>query len=254
MRISVIQSDLVWENVNENLKHFSQKVLELEGETDVIVLPEMFTTGFSMKSKKLAETMDGETVSWLRDYSEEVDALIIASLIILENDKFYNRLICAFPDGKIEFYDKRHLFRMANENDYYSQGTEKLIIEYKGWRIRPLVCYDLRFPVWSRNKNDYDLLIYIANWPERRNEPWKTLLKARAIENQAYVVGVNRVGTDENSIVYSGDSAIISPKGNLLSTIKPHKEETETVEISLDNLNQFRENFPVGKDADEFWI
>ena len=219
IKISIIQSDIVWEDVNENLKRFSQKVSDLEDKTDIIVLPEMFTTGFSMKSKELAETMEGKTVSWLKDYSKKVNALIIASLIISENGEFYNRLICAFPDGKIEHYNKRHLFRMANENNYYSQGTKKLIIEYKGWRIRPLICYDLRFPVWSRNKNDYDLLVYIANWPERRNESWKTLLKARAIENQAFLVGVNRIGKDKNNVIYSGDSALISPQGNLLSII-----------------------------------
>lgn len=253
LKITIVQSDLVWENVDANLNNFA-KNLENIGNTNLIVLPEMFNTGFSMNSKSLAEKTNGKSVKWLVNLAKEKNVAVIASLIIEENNQFFNRLYFVFPDGKLEFYNKRHLFRMANEHNYYSAGTEDLIVNYKGWRIKPLVCYDLRFPVWARNKNDYDLLIYIANWPERRNEPWKILLKARSIENQSFVVGVNRIGTDGNNVSFSGDSAVINPKGEIISTTKAYQENMENVEISLKELNEFKEKFPAYKDADNFEI
>ncbi len=253
LNLTIVQSDLVWENVDANLEMFSKKLAPITN-TDIIVLPEMFNTGFSMNSKKLAETIDGKSVKWLKTKSNEKNAVIVASLIIKESNNYYNRLLWVNPDGTYKYYNKRHLFRMANEHNYYNAGSDEIIINYKGWRIKPLICYDLRFPVWSRNKNDYDLLIYIANWPEKRAEPWKILLKARAIENQAYVVGVNRVGTDGNNVIFSGDSAVIDAYGKVISKTKAHNDTFETISISLSELNKFRKKFPVGLDADNFNI
>ena len=253
LNITIVQSDLVWENIDANLQNFSKKLENLQN-SDLIILPEMFNTGFSMNSKSLAEKTDGKSLKWLINLAKEKQSAVIASLIIEENQQFFNRLYFVLPNGDLQFYNKRHLFRMANEHNYYSPGKEELIVNYKGWRIKPLVCYDLRFPVWARNKNNYDLLIYIANWPERRNEPWKILLKARAIENQSYVVGVNRVGPDGNDVVFSGDSAVINPKGEVISKTKAHEERVETVEISLSELNDFKEKFPAYIDADNFEI
>ena len=192
----------------------------------------------------------------MKEIAQKENAVIIGSLIIEEDHNYYNRLIWAQPDGVIYTYDKRHLFRMANEHEHFKTGNKRLIIEYKGWKICPLVCYDLRFPVWSRNssENQYDLLIYIANWPGVRKAPWSKLLEARAIENQCYVVGVNRVGKDGKDISYTGNSAIINPKGEIISTIAENKNCSETVSLSLDDLNSFRKAFPVGMDADEFKI
>ena len=253
LNITIVQSDLVWENVDANLEMFSEKIAKITN-TDIVVLPEMFNTGFSMNSKNLAETVDGKSVNWLKQQAKNKNAVIIASLIIKDGEDYFNRLFWINPDGTYQYYNKRHLFRMANEHNYYTAGTDEIIINYKGWRIKPLICYDLRFPVWARNKNDYDLLIYVANWPERRAEPWKILLKARAIENQSYVVGVNRVGTDGNNVIFSGDSAIIDAYGKVISTIKAHEDTFESINISLSELNSFRKKFPVGLDADEFKI
>jgi predicted amidohydrolase len=282
LKITIIQSELHWENVDENLAMFSQKINSIAEQTDVIVLPEMFTTGFSMDSSRLAEKMDGKTVSWIKNQAKKANAVVTGSLIIEEEGKFYNRLIWAQPDENIYTYDKRHLFRMADEHNHFTAGEQRLIIEWKGWKICPLICYDLRFPVWSRNvefkvqnskfevnsyknisedepetlnlKPFYDCLIYIANWPEVRKEPWSKLLEARAIENQVYVVGVNRVGLDGKSINYSGNSAIIDPKGSIISNIKPQQNEIVTVELNKQELEDFREKFPVGLDADDFEV
>ena len=253
LNITIVQSDLAWENTEANLENFSKKLNRLQN-TDLIILPEMFNTGFSMNSKNLAEKTDGKSLKWLIILAKEKQSAVIASLIIEKNSQFFNRLYFIFPNGKYEYYNKRHLFRMANEHNYYTAGSKDLIVNYKGWRIKPLVCYDLRFPVWSRNKDNYDLLIYVANWPERRNEPWKILLKARAIENQAFVVGVNRIGTDGNNVIFSGDSAVINPKGEIISKTQAHEENVETVEINLDELNNFKEKFPAYIDKDEFLI
>ena len=256
LKVTLIQSDLHWEDVDKNLDMFSEKIASISEPIDIIVLPEMFNTGFSMKSKELCEKMDGKSVSWMCIQAKNIDAVIVGSLIIEENNKFYNRLIWAQPNGVIYTYDKRHLFRMANEHDYFTAGNERIVIEYKGWKICPLVCYDLRFPVWSRNssKDQYDLLIYIANWPGARKVPWSKLLEARAIENQCYVVGVNRVGEDGNGFGYTGNSAIINPKGETISKILENENCTETVRLSLGDLNNFRNVFPVGMDADKFEI
>jgi predicted amidohydrolase len=259
IKVTVIQSDLHWENPEENCKMFGAQIGGLEEETDIIVLPEMFNTGFSMESEKLAETMDGETVAWMKTTAQKANAVIVGSLIIKEHDNYYNRLIWAQPDGDYYTYDKRHLFRMAEEHEHFSAGQKRLIVNYKGWRICPLICYDLRFPVWSRNVDEsgntaYDCLIYIANWPEARKTPWSKLLEARAIENQSYVVGVNRVGKDGKDISYSGNSALIDPKGESIDSIQEKETVIQTINLSLDELNDFRAKFPVSLDADSFEI
>ncbi len=254
LKITIIQSNLHWENIDKNLEMFAQKISSVTEETDLIVLPEMFTTGFSMQPQKLAEQMNGKTLIWLKQQAEKKQCVVTGSFICEENGKYYNRIVWMKPDGTYSVYDKRHLFSMAEEDKHYTAGDKKIIEEIKGWKICPLVCYDLRFPVWSRNtnKNRYDVLIYIANWPERRAYPWKTLLLARAIENQSYVVGLNRVGNDGNEIYHSGDSAIVNAKGEIISTIKPHEEKTETITLEYKDLEDFKKQFPVMDDADEF--
>ena len=275
LKITIIQSELHWENAAKNLAMFTDKIASITETTDVIVLPEMFTTGFTMNAKPLAETMNGNTVAWMKEQAKIKNAAVVGSLIITENNLYFNRLIWAQPDGKISFYNKRHLFRMANEHETYSAGNSRIIVEYKGWKICPLICYDLRFPVWSRNKPipnpsqragslssltshhsppAFDLLIYVANWPEARKEPWCKLLEARAIENQVYVVGVNRVGKDGKDIPYSGNSAVINPKGNIISNILEHQNCIQTIELNRQELEDFREKFPVGLDGDDFEI
>jgi len=263
LKITVIQADLHWENVTENLTSFLKKIKAVAEQTDIVVLPEMFNTGFSMDSEKLAETMSGVTVTWMKEHSEKENVVIVGSLIVKvcslsgaeEKINYYNRLIWVQPDGKIFTYDKRHLFRMANEHEHFTAGTERLIVEYKGWKICPLVCYDLRFPVWSRNTPPvYDVLIYIANWPEVRKQPWSKLLEARAIENQCYVVGVNRVGTDGTGKTYSGNSVVINSKGEAITTIPESENHIVTVSLSLDELTAFRKAFPVALDGDDFSV
>lgn len=266
LKVTTIQAALHWEDKEKNFLMFSEKIDSIPEATDLIVLPEMFTTGFSMKPEKFAEPMSGRTVSWIKNKSSEKNCVITGSFICEEDGKFYNRLIWANPDGSYYTYDKRHLFRMAHEDAHYSAGQNKLIIELKGWKICPLVCYDLRFPVWSRNTPaaqltkdstpayEYDLLIYVANWPEVRSYPWRTLLLARAIENQCYVVGLNRIGDDGNNIYHSGDSAIINAKGAVISHTKPHEESVETVELNYTELQDFRKAFPALLDADSFEI
>jgi len=253
LKVTIIQSDLVWENVNANLQNFTEKIQSIDEETDLIVLPEMFATGFSMNPSKFAPYQD-EIIGKLREFASLKNAVVTGSVITEKNEKYYNSLIWMQPDGTYEIYDKKHLFSFAGENMFYSEGKNQLITQLKGWKVMPLVCYDLRFPVWSRNKANYDLLIYIANWPERRNDAWKTLLKARAIENLSYVIGVNRVGNDGNNIYHSGDSAVYDPKGNIISKTKAHEENIETLNLKLEELNAFREKFPAIKDADKFTI
>jgi omega-amidase len=257
LNITIIQTSLFWEDSEKNIKHFDQLLSSQAGKTDLIVLPEMFNTGFSMNSAKLAQQMNGDVIKWMQKKSAELNCCITGSSIIKENDNYYNRLIWMQPDGVFYTYDKRHLFRMAQEHNYYSPGTQKILPEIKGWKICPLICYDLRFPVWSRNgmgENRYDLLIYIANWPEARRNAWSSLLIARAIENQCYVAGVNRIGSDGKGISYSGDSAVIDPKGNVISQTKPFEEKAETIELNKRELEDFREKFPVESDADNFNI
>ncbi len=251
LKISIVQNHLVWENKQENLNNFQRIIEKLTGKTDLIILPEMFTTGFSMKPAEFAENMNGTTVEWMKSMVEKSGAAIAGSIIIEDNNKFYNRFLFV-TDNKIEQYDKRHLFAMAGEDKFYTQGTKNTLIEYKGWKIRPQICYDLRFPVWSRNTDEYDLLIYVANWPEKRVAHWDVLLKARAIENQAYVAGVNRTGTDGNNYPHSGNSAVYHPLGNKISKTKPHENCAETIEISLSELRKVRTSLPFLNDKDDF--
>lgn len=251
MYITLVQTDLVWENPAANRKVLSQKMDTLYGQTDLIVLPEMFTTGFSMRSHELAETMQGDTVQWLSNEAQRLNAAITGSLIIQENRQYFNRLIWAFPDGRMASYDKKHLFTLASEHKYYTPGQKKLLVEYKGWTICPLICYDLRFPVWSRNTEGYDLLIYIASWPAPRREAWRALLKARAIENQAYTIGVNRVGTDGSKLTYAGDSTLIDFAGNTCVDMA-YVEGMFTTKISKDKRAVFLKKLPFLDDRDAF--
>jgi len=253
LHITAIQTSLCWENAEKNQQHFD-KIISAIKNTDVIILPEMFTTGFTMNTANVYEEMKGISVDWIRQKAKEKNACVTGSLIIKENNSYYNRMIWAEPNGKITHYDKRHLFRMAEEHQSFSGGKERVIVNYKGWRILLQVCYDLRFPVFSRNKNDYDITIYVANWPMARNSAWKTLLQARAIENLSYVVGVNRIGEDGKSIPYSGDSAIIDFKGNYLQQAKAQEETVISTQLSHQELVDFREKFPAHLDADNFTI
>jgi predicted amidohydrolase len=256
LKITILQSDLHWEDKEKNLAMFSQKISAIDEPTDLIVLPEMFTTGFSMKPEGLSETMNGTTVNWMKQKAQEKNCVITGSFICVEGSNHYNRLVWMNPDGTCSTYDKRHLFSMGAEDDHYTAGQKRLMVNLKGWNVCPLICYDLRFPVWSRNKKEeaYDLLIYVANWPERRIHPWKTLLLARAIENQAYVIGLNRIGNDGNEIYHSGDSAVINFKGEVISNSSSGKETTETITLNYAELAQFRQSFPAMQDADDFII
>lgn len=262
LKISILQSDLKWQNPGENLKSFGEKISSIKG-SHLIVLPEMFTTGFSMNVESQAVAMDSLSLRWMKEMASKSKSVITGSLIIREENKFYNRLIWMRPDGTFEKYDKRHLFRMAEEDKYFSAGNERLVVELNGWKICPLVCYDLRFPVWSRNKfkkqaneftADFDLLIYVANWPEKRRKPWSTLLPARAVENLCYSIGLNRVGEDGKNISYSGDSAAYDFFGETIASCKPSNEEILTFELDKKRLEDFRKSFPAGLDADEFEI
>jgi predicted amidohydrolase len=258
LSVTLVQTKLHWENKEANLKMLEEKILSLQSPTHVIVLPEMFSTGFSMKPEVLAEKMDGPSVQWMKSLSARKKVILTGSLIIEENGHFYNRAIWMLPNGQYGFYDKRHLFAYAKEDQHYSAGNRRLIASVNGWKVNLLVCYDLRFPVWARqqreeNDFEYDLLIFVANWPEKRSHAWKTLLQARAIENQAYVVGVNRVGDDGNGIHYSGDSMVIDPLGE----VKYHRPEAEdlfTITLEREYLNGMREKFPFWKDADKFQL
>ena len=248
LRLAIIQSNLHWENISANLDMFSAKLGSIK-QTDLIVLPETFTTGFSM-NPKLAETMDGRGVKWMQKTAHEKNAVICGSLMITEGGKFYNRLIWAQPNGEILTYDKRHLFCISDEPKFFSAGNERLIVELNGWKVCPLICYDLRFPVWTRCFNHegngtpaYDILLYVANWPERRNHAWKTLLPARAIENQSFVVGVNRVGKDGNGMTHSGDSMAINAMGEILYG-KEHEEDIFNVEFTYSELEKVRGQLP----------
>ncbi len=257
--VVMIQSALFWEDPQKNIQAFSQKIEQIEQPIDLIILPEMFTTGFSMKPKILYETMDGITIRWMKKVAKEKNCAITGSLIIKELDHFYNRLIWVDDSGVLQYYDKKHLFTLANEHLHYSVGTESLIVSLKGWKIRPVICYDLRFPVWLRNKwfgddrYEYDVLLVIANWPQKRNAAWSTLLQARAIENQSYVIGLNRVGEDENGILYSGDSAVLDALGETIYR-KSDVEDIAIVSLRIDLLQKTREALPFLRDADEFTI
>lgn len=252
MIVSLIQSDIIWEDKINNLKKCQESIDKIES-TDLIVLPEMFTTGFSMNPKNISEKMGGETMKWMKQNAHKMNSAICGSIIIEEDDKYFNRFIWVNPDGSIHYYDKRHLFSYAGENENYTRGDSKIIIEYKGWKICPLICYDLRFPVWSRNSEEYDLLIYVANWPSKRKSAWKSLLVARAIENQCYVIGVNRVGFDNSGNFHSGESSIINALGDSLY-INSNSEDLYTNDISKSELDKIRKQFPFLNDKDNFKI
>lgn len=252
LKVAIIQSDLVWENPKQNRKNFSEKIDTIVKAVDIIVLPEMFTTAFTMNAQAVAETMDGKTVSWMQKKAVETGAAIIGSLIVFDDNKYYNRLLFVEPSGEITIYNKRHTFTLAGEDKVYAAGTEKVIINYKGWKICPLVCYDLRFPVWARNVENYDILMYVANWPKPRVQAWEALLKARAIENMSYVVGVNRVGLDDLQNEYSGNSAVYDVLGNIITNIKPSKEQIELVTLEKNHIQFYRNKLKFLDDKDSF--
>ena len=258
LKITIVQTDLHWEDPVANMAMLEEKISGTSGHTDVIILPEMFTTGFTMEARKYAEMMNMRTFRWMKQMADHTKALVIGSFIANVHGRFYNRLLWMEPGGTFKTYDKRHLFRMAEENQVYSPGESLLIGHWKGWRICPLVCYDLRFPVWSRNRwnaslkrPSYDLLLYVANWPQVRIQAWDTLLRARAIENLSYVVGVNRVGTNGKGIDYNGNSAIIGPKGEAMFTTTG-EEVVKTMQLSAHSLESYRDKFPAFLDADDF--
>lgn len=253
MKIALIQTFLTWENPIENRSHLAQKITGFMEDVDVIVLPEMFSSGFTMNPQKVAETMQGETILWLQHMAKAKNCAIIGSLVITENDNFYNRLVFVFPTGEIQHYDKRHLFTLAGEDKVYTSGTQKLIVNYKGFKICPLVCYDLRFPVFARNVEDYDVLLYVANWPKPRINAWDILLKARAVENMCYTIGVNRIGTDANKHEYSGHSQAIDFLGNNL--LEPQESEgVFIVELNKEQVLETRKKLAFLNDRDKFSV
>ena len=221
-------------------------------DVDLIVLPEMFTSGFTMNAVSVAETMDGDTIHWLKQIAKQRNVAIVGSLVIQENDNYYNRLVFVEPSGKISQYDKRHTFTLAGEHKVYTAGSEKVVLDYKGWKICPLICYDLRFPVWARNTEDYDLLLYVANWPKARVNAWTALLKSRAIENMCYCIGVNRVGLDGNNYEYSGHSGAYDVLGNRMDSIPEGKEAIEIVTLKKEHITKYREKLGFLKDRDGF--
>lgn len=278
LTISLVQPNLIWEDKRANLERLEQKILSLP-KTEVVVLPEMFSTGFSMQPEQFAESMDGTTVNWMRDIAARKKIILTGSLIIREGKDYYNRLIWMLPNGECGQYDKRHLFAFAGEDQHYSAGGRRLIASVKGWKINLQICYDLRFPVWARQKNEpklkededepdfggpvyeplsperpeYDILLYVANWPERRAQAWKTLLQARALENQCFVIGVNRVGEDGNQISHSGDSMVVDPLGEILFT-KAYEECVHTITLEKQQLDATREKLPFLRDGDSFML
>jgi omega-amidase len=261
LTITTIQAHLHWEDKVSNLNTLEEKIKRITEKTELVILPEMFSTGFAIDPEKLAEKMDGQTVGWMKRVASEKNIVLTGSLIIQEEEKYFNRLIWMLPNGQWGYYDKRHRFAFAGENEKYTAGNKRLIASVKGWKINLQVCYDLRFPVWSRqsphheNKNglEFDVIVYVANWPERRNHAWKSLLIARAIENQSYVIGVNRIGEDGGGLYHSGDSMIVGPLGEILYH-QEHKEEVFTYTLNKEKLEEARTKFPFWKDADDFYI
>ena len=252
LKTALIQSDLVWENPKQNLINFSEKIDKINQDVDLIILPEMFTTGFTMNPGPVAETMEGKTIKWMQKIASDKQSAITGSIIIKDNNLYYNRLLFAHPSGKIEYYDKRHTFTFAGEDKIFASGDKKLIVNYKGWKLCPLVCYDLRFPVWARNVENYDVLFYSANWPKPRVNAWNALLKARAIENMCYCIGVNRIGVDFLNNEYSGHSVVFDVLGKKISSIKPSIDQIEVVELNKNHINSNREKFQFLNDRDTF--
>ena len=274
LTITTIQTNLFWEDKQANMQMLRQKIDSIEEKTEIVILPEMFTTGFSMQPEVFAETMDGETIEWMKMVSNKNGIALTGSVMIEEDGKYFNRLIWMLPNGQFGYYDKRHLFAYGEEDKHYSSGKKRLIASVKGWKINLQVCYDLRFPVWARQQIDrfstpsdaaqkpsdstqgnpeYDVLIYVANWPERRSHAWKTLLCARAIENQCYVIGVNRVGNDAKNIHYSGNTLVIDPMGQVLYHMA-EEEDINTITLSKEKLEEVRTRFPFLNDGDDFII
>ena len=259
LRITLVQTPIHWHSIEANLAMLEEKIWQLEGPTDIIVFPEMFTTGFTNEAASLAEPMNSRTFRWMKQMAQQTQALLIGSYIVREQHHFYNRLLWMEPDGSFAHYDKKHLFRMSDEHTIFSPGPERLIKSWKGWHICPLICYDLRFPVWSRNINtdtgelSYDLLLYVANWPAARRLAWSTLLQARAIENLSYVVGVNRIGEDGNQVKYDGHSAVFDFEGKTLFNAED-AETLTTCTLAKEELVAFREKFPAYRDADLFLL
>jgi omega-amidase len=253
MKTALIQTPLFWENPNKNRTYLTKKINAILSDVDLIVLPEMFTSGFTMNPKNVAETMQGETISWLKETAKEKNCAITGSLVIEENNNYYNRLVFVFPSGEIQTYDKRHLFTLAGEDKVYTSGKDKLIVDYKGFKICPLICYDLRFPVFSRNVEEYDILIYVASWPKPRTNAWDILLKARAVENMSYVIGVNRVGIDDNNLEYVGHSQAVDFLGNYIQEPK-ETEEVFIVELDKEKLLETRSKLAFLNDRDNFLL
>ncbi len=254
LKTAVIQSDLVWEHPVKNRYAFLKKIEGISEDIDIVILPEMFTTGFTMDAESVAETMEGDTVKWMQYLAVKMKAAIVGSIIIKEKNNFYNRLFFVHPSRKIEYYDKRHTFTLAGEDKVFASGTQKLIVNYKGWKICPLICYDLRFPVWARNVEDYEVLIYVANWPKPRISAWDALLKARAIENMSYCIGVNRVGFDINKNNYPGHSAVYDGLGEQISNFKENEEQIEIIPLSKDHLTTIKEKLKFLNDKDSFTV
>jgi predicted amidohydrolase len=253
MKIALVQSELIWENAQDNRINFEEKISAIAKDTELIILPEMFTTGFSMFPENIAEGMSGETVSWMQKIASERNCAITGSIVIKEDKKYFNRLLFVYPDTKVEIYDKKHLFTLAGEHHKYTAGTKNLIVNYKDFRISFFICYDLRFPVFARNTQKYDLLVYVANWPKPRIAAWDALLKARAIENMSYTIGVNRVGTDANNHEYVGHSQAIDYLGQYV--LEPQQTDgVFSLEINKEEQNQVRDKFGFLNDIDDFEI
>lgn len=253
LTLTLLQTDIHWLDPVANRAMFAEQIAVHAAQSDLIMLPEMFATGFTMDAASNSEADDGDSARWLQAMATEHQTCLCGSLVIRDNDHYYNRLLWVTASGEVQHYDKRHLFRMAGEDKKYSAGEQRLIVQLGEWRICPLICYDLRFPVWSRNINDYDLLLYVANWPAARRSAWRTLLPARAVENLCYVAGINRIGVDGNDIAYAGDSLVADHLGNLLGDAGD-KQAALRVSLSLDQLERYREKFPAWKDADQFHI
>ncbi|MDJ0645164.1 MAG: amidohydrolase [Flavobacteriaceae bacterium] len=254
LKVAIVQSDLVWENAAQNRINFTKKINSIVEKVDLVILPEMFSTGFTMHPENVAETMQGETVQWMKQTALEKGIAITGSLVIEDNKNYYNRLVFVDPDGSIETYDKRHTFTLAGEDKVYTAGNSKLLVFYKGWIVCPMICYDLRFPVWARNVENYDLLIYVANWPKPRIAAWDALLKARAIENMSYCLGVNRVGNDINNYEYSGHSAVYDVLGSKISSISNDTEQIELITLSKSHIKKYREKLQFLEDRDAFTL
>jgi omega-amidase len=252
LKITLLQTYLFWENIDKNLQNLGLKLSEIREKTDLIILPEMFNTGFTMNAELLAEKMEGKTMAWMKEKAYRYNAVITGTLIIKENGNFYNRLIWMKPDGSYQKYDKKHLFTLSGEDKVYTAGNERLIVELNGWKIMPVICYDLRFPVWLRNKNElYDLLLVLANWPEKRAHHWRTLIPARAVENQSYIIALNRVGHDGNEVYYCGDTTCIDPQGKVVY-YKRDEEDLYTFTIHLNEVHKTRQELPFLNDSDDF--